>query len=56
MDFAITEAAYTIVRILQKFPSVKLPKDEKVEVTGVEKQKITLVLSIIEGCNIELGV
>ncbi|KFY80960.1 hypothetical protein V499_00255 [Pseudogymnoascus sp. VKM F-103] len=26
MDFALTKAAYTIVRIIQKFPTIKLPK------------------------------
>ncbi|KAH6716445.1 cytochrome P450 alkane hydroxylase [Leptodontidium sp. MPI-SDFR-AT-0119] len=55
MDFALVEAAYTIVRIVQRFPIIKLPAGEKVELTGVEKQRITLVMSIAEGCNIELG-
>ncbi|OBT60117.1 hypothetical protein VE03_10501, partial [Pseudogymnoascus sp. 23342-1-I1] len=31
MDFALTEAAYTIVRIIQKFPTIKLPEGEPVE-------------------------
>ncbi|KAH7378549.1 cytochrome P450 alkane hydroxylase [Cadophora sp. MPI-SDFR-AT-0126] len=54
MDFALVEAAYTIVRIVQRFPIIKLPKGEKVELAGVEKQKITLVMSITEGCIVEL--
>ncbi|ELR06974.1 hypothetical protein VC83_04679 [Pseudogymnoascus destructans] len=54
MDFALTEAAYTIVRIIQKFPTIKLPEGEPVELVGVEKQKITMVMSITGGCNVEL--
>ena len=53
MDFALLEAAYTTVRLIQRFPVIKLPAGEKVKLTGVEKQKITLVLSITEGCNVE---
>ncbi|PVH67890.1 cytochrome P450 [Cadophora sp. DSE1049] len=55
MDFALVEAAYAIVRIIQRFPIIKLPEREKVELTGVEKQKITLVMSVAEGCNVDLG-
>ncbi|KAI8625172.1 cytochrome P450 alkane hydroxylase [Xylariaceae sp. FL1651] len=55
MDFAITEAAYTVVRILQRYPKVTLPEGEKVELVGVEKQITTLVLQIAEGCKVELG-
>lgn len=54
MDFALTEAAYTIVRLLQKYPSMKLPEGEVVELTGVEKQTVTLVLQIKEGCKVTL--
>ncbi|TGO38428.1 hypothetical protein BHYA_0075g00310 [Botrytis hyacinthi] len=54
MDFALTEAAYTVVRILRNYPGVKLPANEKVELTGVEKQTMTLVVSIKEGCNVHL--
>ena len=54
MDFGLTEAAYTVVRLIQRFPTMKLPPGEKVELVGVEKQTMTLVLSITEGCNVEL--
>lgn len=50
VDFALTEAAYTIVRVLQRFPDIRLRVGEKVEPLGVEKQKMTLVLSIADGC------
>ncbi|KAH4054852.1 hypothetical protein HBH70_047010 [Parastagonospora nodorum] len=52
MDFAITEAGYTVVRLLQRFPCIFLPANEKVELVGVEKQDMTLVVSIKGGCNV----
>lgn len=54
MDFGLTEAAYTVVRLLQRFPLMRLPPGEKVELVGVEKQKMTLVVAITEGCKVEL--
>ncbi|RYP22686.1 hypothetical protein DL765_001536 [Monosporascus sp. GIB2] len=32
MDFALTEVAYTIVRMLQRYPIIKLPNGERVDV------------------------
>jgi hypothetical protein len=55
VDFALTEAAYTIVRVLQRFPDIELLEGEKVELLGVEKQKMTLVMSIADGCKVQLG-
>jgi hypothetical protein len=55
MDFGMTEAAYTIVRLIQRFPRMSCPPDAKVELVGAEKQTVTLVLSIIEGCRVQLG-
>lgn len=54
VDFAITEAAYIVVRLLERFPSITLPAGEKVQLVGSEKQNLTLVLQISEGCNVEL--
>lgn len=54
VDLALTEAAYTIVRIVQRFPTIKLPKGEVVDLMGVEKQTMTLVMSITEGCKVRL--
>ncbi|KAH7411530.1 cytochrome P450 alkane hydroxylase [Cadophora sp. MPI-SDFR-AT-0126] len=54
LDFALVEAADTIVRIMQTFRIIKLPKGEKLELIGAEKQTITLVMSITEGCKVEL--
>ncbi|KAL8750817.1 MAG: hypothetical protein Q9199_006828 [Rusavskia elegans] len=55
MDFGLNEAAYTVVRLIQRFPTIQLPPGEKVELVGAEKQTMTLVLSITEGCKVELS-
>jgi hypothetical protein len=52
VDFALTEAAYLIVRLVQEFPVLKLPKDEAIQLLGVEEQVTTLVLSIRKGCRV----
>ena len=54
VDFALTEAAYTVVRIIQRFQTIKLPGGTRVELTGSEGQSMTLVLSSTEGCKVEL--
>ena len=55
MDFALTEAAYAVVRIFQRYSTIRLPQGEAVELVGVEKQTVTLVLQITEGCKIDLS-
>ncbi|KAI1170320.1 cytochrome P450 alkane hydroxylase [Nemania sp. FL0916] len=55
MDFALTEAAYIITRIFQRYPKIALPVGERIELVGVEKQTTTLVLQITDGCRVELG-
>jgi hypothetical protein len=52
VDFTLTEAAYVTISLLQRFPSIKLPKSELVELVGVEQQTITLVISNKEGCKV----
>ena len=54
VDFAETETAYTIVRLIQRFPKMRLPSSEIIELTGVEKQTMTLVMFIAEGCKIQI--
>jgi hypothetical protein len=54
VDFALTEAAYTIVRLIRSFQTIKLPEGETPELVGVEKQVMTLVISIKEGCKVEM--
>ena len=55
-DFALMEVSYTIVRLLQRFPMMKLPVDEGgAETVGKEKQRLTLVLLPADGCRIDFG-
>jgi len=54
-EYALTGAGYTVVRLLQSFPTLRLPYGERLELVGVEKQRTTLVLSVGEGCKVEIG-
>ena len=53
-DFALMLASYGIARIIQAFPNLKLPSDEKWEEPGSERQQLTLVLSCADGCRVFL--
>jgi cytochrome P450 len=55
VDFALTEAAYAVTRIFQRYPEIALPEGEKVEIVGNEKQTVTIVLQITDGCKVRLG-
>jgi hypothetical protein len=55
VDFAMTELAYAVVRLVQTLPTMSLPPNEKVELVGLEKQTMTLVMSITDGCKVKLG-
>ena len=55
VDFAMTEAAYTVVRLLQKFPVLEKPHDETEVKTGKEQQTMTLVLAITNGCRVRFA-
>lgn len=37
MDFAMTEVSYVVVSVLQRFPELALPVNEKVELIEVKK-------------------
>src|SRR5690349_11673491 len=52
MIVSITKAAYTVVRLIPTFPTIKIPAEEKVELVWVEKQKMTLVIFTTEGCKV----
>ncbi|KAI9811230.1 MAG: hypothetical protein M1827_005562 [Pycnora praestabilis] len=54
-EFALIEASYGIVRILQAFPNLRLPPEEPQEPTGQEKQSLTIVVSSAEGCRVLLS-
>jgi hypothetical protein len=55
VDFALVEAGYTVVRLLQRFRDIRLPEGEMVELVGVEKQRMTFVIASAEGCRVEMG-
>ena len=55
VDFAMTEAAYTVVRLLQRFPVLDKPDDEVEARTGKEQQTMTLVLAITNGCRVRFA-
>ncbi len=48
------EIPYTIVRLLQATRVMALPVDEKIEPVGVERQRLTLVLSSADGCRVKI--
>jgi hypothetical protein len=54
VDFALTEAAYAVVRILQEFPQLRIPLGDRIFPTGKEPQTVTLVLKIRDGCRVEI--
>jgi hypothetical protein len=54
VDFALTEAGFTVVRLLQSFQTIAIPEGEAVELLGVEKQDTALVLKIKSGCKVQL--
>ncbi|KIY00210.1 uncharacterized protein Z520_03895 [Fonsecaea multimorphosa CBS 102226] len=53
-DFALSEASYALVRLLQAYPALRLPPGTEVVPTGKEKQMLTLVVSSLEGCKVVL--
>lgn len=53
-DFALMEASYAIVKIIQTFPHLRLPEGVEKEATGQEKQNLTIVVSSAEGCKVLL--
>jgi cytochrome P450 len=53
-EFALLEASYSIVRILQRFPEISVTEVESPVEVGMEKQVLTLVVSSADGCWVEL--
>ena len=53
-DFAMMEVSYTVVRLLQNFHVISLPKGAPAEPVGSEKQRLTLVLSSADGCWVDI--
>lgn len=52
-DFGLIEASYAVVRILQKFPVIKMPAGQVFEKTGSERQMMTLVIAAGDGCQVQ---
>jgi hypothetical protein len=55
VDFALTEAAYTVVRILQEYPDIGLPEGTRIDPVGAERQVMTLVIKCADECKVDLG-
>ena len=69
-EFGLTEASYTTVRLLQRFPRIEAGTFDRaqsqhwqafsshysqaVERTATERQKMTLVMSLGDGCPVRL--
>ncbi|KAK0646880.1 n-alkane-inducible cytochrome P450 [Cercophora newfieldiana] len=53
-DFALMQASYAIIRILQTFPNLRLPPGMPNEPVGAEAQSFTIVLSPLNGVDILL--
>ncbi|KAF2730157.1 cytochrome P450 [Polyplosphaeria fusca] len=54
-DFALTEASYAVVRIVQAFPGLRLPPTGvENKPTGEERQNLTIVVSSADGCKVLL--
>jgi cytochrome P450 len=56
MDFALVEAGYFLVRMLQRYTIIELAEGENVEIVGSEKQLMTLILQVGgQGVRVKLG-
>lgn len=53
-DFALMEIAYTVVRIVQAFPTIEVPSSEPDIEIGREKQLLTLIVASADGCVVSL--
>ena len=54
-EFALIEASYGIVRILQALPKLKQLPQEHQEPTGYERQSLTILVSSAKGCRVLLS-
>lgn len=54
-DYAIMEASYAAVRILQTYPNIRLPPGVPNKPVGAERQNLTIVLSSAEGAKVLLN-
>lgn len=56
-DFALTEAAYTVARIIQAWPNISVDEtaQEPDVPIGQEGQALTFILSSADGCKVKLS-
>jgi len=52
-DFALLEAGYVVVRILQRFRSFELDPRDKGVAVGAEEQEVTIVVASTNGCRVK---
>ena len=52
--FALMEASCAIIRLVQKFPQIRIPPECPVVMTGQEKQELTVFLKSADGCKVLL--
>jgi hypothetical protein len=53
-EFALLEASYVIVRLLQTFEQFEYGSEHKFVKLGEERQDVTLVLASADGCQIRV--
>ncbi|CAJ2505741.1 Uu.00g131350.m01.CDS01 [Anthostomella pinea] len=53
-DFALMEASYAVVRVLQAFPNIRLPSEVPNEPVGAERQSFSIALSPTDGVKVLL--
>ena len=53
-DYAMMQISYTMIRLIETFKTIEMPKGEKIEPVGTERQLLTLVLSSADGCRVGL--
>ena len=49
-EFALLEASYTVIRLLQSYQGIRLADDRSIQ----EKQTVTLVVANANGCKVIL--
>ena len=53
-EFALSEAYYCIVAVIQAFPNIRLPPGEPDVPVGQEEQELGLTVSLARGCKVLL--
>lgn len=53
-NFSIMKATYSIIYIIQTFSNMKLSSELEQEEIDMKKQTLTLIISIVNGCKVQL--